>query len=169
MNKWYALYTRPRHEKKVYDLLLEKKQEVFLPTVTRVRLWKDRKKKIEMPLFPSYIFVNFDYKYRFDILHTHGVVKIVNFKGEPAIVPDWQIESLKAMLEHPETLRTENYIKPGEAIEVTEGPFKGMRGMVKNIKGSTRIIVTIEGIMQTVSVEIDSHFTKRFVETSDKK
>ncbi len=169
MNKWYALYTRPRHEKKVFDLLLEKKQEVFLPMVKRVRLWKDRKKKVEMPLFPSYIFVHFDYKYRFDILHTHGVVKVVNFKGEPATVPDWQIDSLKTMLEHPETLRNENYIKPGETIEVTEGPFKGMRGMVKNIKGSARLIVSIEGIMQTVSVDIDSHFIKRFTETSDKK
>ena len=169
MNKWYAIYTRPRHEKKVHDLLIEKKLEVYLPTVTRVRLWKDRKKKVEMPLFPSYIFVNFDYKFRFDVLHTHGIVKIVNFKGEPAEVPDWQIESLKTMLEHPETLRTENYIQPGETIEVTEGPFKGMRGMVKTMKGSSRLVVTIEGIMQTVSVEIDAHFLKRFTESMDKK
>ncbi|MEJ2544916.1 MAG: UpxY family transcription antiterminator [Calditrichaceae bacterium] len=169
MNKWYALYTRPRHEKKVLELLLEKKQEVFLPTVTQIRLWKDRKKKVEMPLFPSYIFVNFDYRNRFDILQTHGVVKVVNFKGEPAMVPDWQIESLKTMLEHPETLRTENFVKPGETVEVTQGPFKGMRGMVKTLKGDTRLIVTIEGIMQSVSVEIDVHFTKRYMEPPDKK
>ena len=168
MNKWYALYTRPRHEKKVLDLLIEKKQEVFLPMVTQIRLWKDRKKKVEMPLFPSYIFVNFDYKHRFDVLQTHGVVKIVNFKGEPASVPDWQIASLKTMLEHPETLRTENYIKPGETIEVTEGPFKGMRGMVQNLKGNTRLIITIDGIMQSVSVEIDTQFTKRYTEPSEK-
>lgn len=161
MRKWYAIYTRPRHEKKVYDLLIEKKQEVFLPMIERVRLWKDRKKKVDMPLFPSYIFVNFDYKYRFDILKTHGVVKIVNFKGEPASVPDWQIESLRTMLEHPETLRTENYIKPGDTIEITEGPFKGMRGMVKRIKGESRLVVTIDGILQSVSVEIESHFLKR--------
>jgi transcriptional antiterminator RfaH len=168
MKKWYAIYTRPRHEKKVHDLLAEKKQEVFLPIVTQVRLWKDRKKKVNMPLFPSYVFVKFDYKFRFDILNTHGIVKIVNFKGEPASVPEWQIESLKTMLEHPETLRPENYINPGEIIEITEGAFKGMRGMVKRIKGVTRFVVTIEGIMQSVSVEIESHFLKRVTETKER-
>ena len=168
MGKWYAIYTRPRHEKRVYDLLIEKNQIVYLPIITRVRLWKDRKKKVDMPLFPSYIFVRFDYKYRFDILQTHGVVKIVNFKGEPASIPDWQIESLKTMLEHPETLRTENYIQPGETIEITDGPFKGMRGMVKTLKGSARLVVTIEGIMQTVSVEVDVHFLKRINEAVDR-
>jgi transcription antitermination factor NusG len=161
MNKWYAIYTRPRHEKKVYDLLIEKKQEVFLPMVTQVRLWKDRKKKVDMPLFTSYLFVNFDYKYRFDILQTHGIVKIVNFNGVPAVIPDWQIESLRRMLERPESVRLENYIRPGEYVEVTDGPFKEMKGMVKNIKGEDRLVITIDGIMQSVSVEIDVVFVKK--------
>ena len=161
MNKWYAIYTRPRHEKKAYDLLIEKKQEAYLPMVTRVRLWKDRKKKVDMPLFSSYLFANFDYKNRFDILQTHGIVKIVNFNGVPAEVPDWQIESLKQMLEKPQTVRLENYIHPGEYVEITEGPFKGMRGMVKTLKGESRLVISIDGIMQSVSVEIDAHFLKR--------
>ena len=161
MINWYAIYTRPRHEKKVHDLLLEKNQEVFLPMIKQVRQWKDRKKKVDMPLFSSYLFVRIDYKYRYDILETHGVVKIVNFKGEPAVVPDWQIESLKKMLENPQTLRLENYIRPGEFVEITEGPFKGMKGSVKTIKGETRLVVTIDGIMQSVSVEIDSAYLKR--------
>jgi len=161
MIQWYAIYTRPRHEKKVHDQLIEKNIEVFLPMIRQVRLWKDRKKKVDMPLFSSYVFVHFDYKYRYDILPTHGIVKIVNFKGVPAVIPDWQIEGLKRMLEHPETLKLETYIRPGEYVEVNEGPFKGMRGMVKTIKGQTRLVVTIDGIMQSVSVEIDAHFVKR--------
>lgn len=161
MIHWYAIYTRPRHEKKVYDFLLEKKQEVFLPMITRVRQWKDRKKKVEMPLFSSYLFVHFDYKYRFDILQTNGIVKIVNFNGVPAVIPDWQIDSLKKMLENPASLRLENFIRPGELVEVIEGPFKGMRGAVQTLKGETRLIVTIEGIMQSVSVEIDTHLLKK--------
>lgn len=161
MIQWYAIYTRPRHEKKVHDQLVEKNIEVFLPMIRQVRLWKDRKKKVDMPLFSSYVFVHFDYKYRYDILPTHGIVKIVNFKGVPAVIPDWQIEGLKRMLEHPETLQLETYIRPGEYVEVNDGPFKGMRGMVKTIKGKTRLVVTIDGIMQSVSVEIDAQFVKR--------
>lgn len=161
MIRWYAIYTRPRHEKKVYEQLLEKKIEVFLPLVMRVRQWKDRKKKVEMPLFSSYLFVHFDYKFRFDVLQTKGVVKIVNFNGVPAAIPDWQIDSLKKMLEHPERIRLENYIRPGEIVEVLDGPFKGMRGMIRTLKGEKRLIVTIEGIMQSVSVEFDRDLVKK--------
>ncbi len=161
MERWYAIYTRPRHEKKVFDGLTEKQIEAFLPLITRVRQWKDRKKRVEMPLFSSYLFVHIDYKNRFDVLQTKGVVKIVNFNGVPAVVPDWQIDSLKKMLEHPDLIQLENYIRPGELVEVVEGPFKGMRGMIKNLKGQTRLVITIEGIMQSVSVEIERDFVKK--------
>ena len=166
MEFWYAIYTRPRHEKKVFALLEEKMQEVFLPLVTQVRLWKDRKKKVEVPLFNSYLFARFDYKNRFDLLQTKGIVKIVNFRGTPAVVPDWQIESLKKMLDNPKKMRLENYMRTGQEVEVIEGAFKGMRGAVKTIKGAERLLVTIEGVMQTVSVEIDSGFVKKIEEDS---
>ena len=153
---WYALYTKPRHEKKVNQLLLEKKQEVYLPMIDRVSQWKDRKKTVSEPLFKSYIFGNFKYKYRFDVLQTDGVVKIVNFHGEPAVVPDWQIESLKKMLQYPAAgLRLENYIRTGELAEVIAGPLAGMKGTVLRRKGINRLVLTIDGIMQSVSVEID--------------
>jgi transcription antitermination factor NusG len=158
---WYALYTKPRHEKKVNELLLDKKIEVYLPLISRVSQWQDRKKKVEEPLFKSYIFSNFKYKYRFDVLQTDGVVKIVNFHGDPAVVPDWQIESLKKMLEYPETLRLESYIRAGELAEVIAGPLAGMKGTVVRRKGSSRLVLTIDGIMQSVSVEIDERNLKK--------
>ena len=132
-----------------------------MPLVKKVRQWKDRKKKIEMPLFNSYIFVNFDYKNRFDVLETHGIVKIINFGGKPAIIPDWQIESLKQMLEFPGTLQLEQYIKPGEIVEITEGPMRGMRGMVVIKKSSKKLVLSIEGIFQSVSVQIEEIFVKK--------
>jgi len=158
---WYAIYTKPRHEKKVHSQLMEKDVESFLPVITRKRQWKDRKKNVEMPLFSSYLFVNFDYKYRFDILETDGVVKIVNFNGVPAVVPDWQIESLKQMLTFPKTLQLESYIQPGEIVEVTDGPMRGLRGTVVNRKNANRLVLTIEGIMQSVSVEVDEFILKK--------
>jgi len=161
MEHWYAVYTRPRFEKKVKQALEEKGEEVFLPLITKIRQWKDRKKKVDMPLFPSYLFLRFDFRRRFDILPTKGIVKIVNFKGVPAIVPDWEIASLKKMMEHPKTLQLENYIRPGELVEVIDGPFKGMHGSVKVLRGQERLLLSIEGIMQTVSVEISSGMVKR--------
>ena len=161
MMHWYALYTRPRHEKKVNSLLIDKKFEVYLPTISRVSQWKDRKKMVEEPLFKSYIFVNFEYKYRYTVLETDGVVKIINFRGDPAVIPDWQIESLKKMLENPETLRLENYIRAGELVEVVSGPMEGMCGTVIRRKGTSRLVLTIDGIMQSVSVEIDEGNLKK--------
>lgn len=164
MEYWYALYTKPRSEKKVYQALLEKEQESYLPTITRVRQWKDRKKKVDMPLFPSYLFVRIDYRFRFDILQINGVVKIVNFKGVPAVVPDWQINDLKKMLEHPDTLKLESTMPMGQMVEVTDGPFKGIRGWVKMIKDETRLVITIQSIQQSLSVEIDAGMLKKISE-----
>jgi transcription elongation factor/antiterminator RfaH len=156
MKNWYALYTRPRHEKKAYDLLIEKGENAYLPLLKTVRIYKNRKKKVELPLFPSYMFCEFEYKKRFDILETHGIIKIVNFNGEPAIVPNWQIEAMQTMLTNPESLRLENYFRQGELVEVLSGPFKGLQGTVVNKKGESRLVITIDGIMQTLSVEIDA-------------
>ena len=158
---WYAIYTKPRHEKSVHTLLTDKSVETFLPLLKRKRQWKDRKKMVEMPLFSSYLFANFEYKYRFDILETDGVVKIVNFNGVPAVVPDWQIDSLRQMLEFPDTLRLESYISPGEIVEVTDGPMRGLCGTVVQRKNANRLVLTIEGIMQSVSVEIDEADLKK--------
>ncbi len=164
---WYAIYTKPRHEKKVNAKLTDKDIETFLPLITRKRQWKDRKKNVEMPLFSSYLFVNFEYKYRFDVLETDGVVKIINFNGVPAVVPDWQIESLRQMLTNPKTLQLESYIQPGELVEVTEGPMQGMRGTVVLRKNSNRLVLSIEGIMQSVSVEVDEFVLKK-IKNNDK-
>ena len=158
---WYALYTKPRHEKKVYSYLLEKDFIAFLPLVERVRQWKDRKMRIEVPLFSSYVFSDFNYRNRFEILQTQGVIKIIHFRGKPAVIPDWQIDSLKKMLESPATLRLERYVRPGEMAEVMTGPFKGLKGMVDKRKNEHRLILTIDGIMQSVSVEIDIDSVKK--------
>ena len=112
-------------------------------------------------MFNSYLFANFDYKFRFNVLETSGIVKIINFNGIPAVVPDWQIESLRKMLEYPTDLKLENYIKLGELVEILDGPMKGLRGSVLNHKGSDRLLLTIDGIKQSISVEISQTNLKR--------
>jgi len=155
MINWYALYTRPRHEKKAFELLVEKGTNTYLPLLKTTRLLKNRKREVELPLFPSYLFCQFEYKNRFPILETHGIIKIVNFNGNPAVVPDWQIESMKTILANPESLQLESYFRQGDLVEVKTGPFKGLRGTVTHVKGESRLAIMIDGIMQSISVEID--------------
>ena len=161
---WYAIYTKPRHEKKVDLALREKLFETYLPMLTQTRKWKDRKKSVDLPLFSSYLFVNFDYKLRFNLLDTPGIVKIINFSGEPAEIPEWQIESLKRILEFPETLRPERHFTPGQIVEIIDGPMRGLRGTIVKSKKKDRLVLTIDGIMQSVSVLVDRSAVKRILE-----
>ncbi len=158
---WYALYTRPRHEKKVYEALVEKGIEAFLPLIKTLRQWKDRRKWVEMPLFNSYVFVNIDYRDRFAALQTNGVVRIVAFGGVPATIPDWQIQQLKRLIKYPETLQPETYLKEGDYVEVIDGPFRGIRGYLREIRGETRVAILIDGIYQSASFVVDRSMVKK--------
>lgn len=158
---WYALYTRPRHEKKVYDQLVEKGVEAFLPTVRTLRQWKDRRKWVDMPLFNSYVFINIELKNRIYALQTQGVVKLVGFGGVPATIPDWQIEQLRRVVQYPETLQLEQYLKKGDFVEITEGPMKGIKGYLREFRGETRVAILIEGIYQSASFVVQKQFIKK--------
>src|SRR5205814_3192289 len=97
--RWYALWTRSRHEQVVREQLEQKHVEAFLPTITRWSRWKDRKKKIDWPLFPGYCFARFNPRERLPILKCTGVVNIISFEGEPAPIPEHEIEGIRALIE----------------------------------------------------------------------
>jgi transcription antitermination factor NusG len=154
MEKWYAFYTRSRAEKKVYERLQEMDVTAFLPLITYERRWKDRKSKVEEPLFKSYLFAKFDYKFRFNIFPINGLIKIVNFKGEPAAIPDWQIESLKKIINNKNEFQLEKYIRQGALVKIMDGPLKDVIGTVKEIKGKSRLMISIDGVQQSLSVSV---------------
>ncbi len=158
---WYALYTRPRHEKKVYDQLMEKGVEAFLPLIETVRQWKDRRKKVQMPLFSSYVFVRIELKDRLRALQTHGVVRMVSFGGVPAAIPDWQIEQLRRVIRHPDTLQLETYLNEGDWVEIVDGPFRGIRGILRELRGETRVVINIDGIYQSASFVVDKALVRK--------
>ncbi len=158
---WYALYTRPRHEKKVYEGLTEKGITAFLPTIRQLRQWKDRRKWVEVPLFNSYVFIQIDLQDKLTALQTKGVVRMVSFGGVPAAIPDWQIEQLQRVIEHPETLQPEQYLKEGDLVEIVEGPLKGIRGYLRQLRGETRVAILIDGIYQSASFVVDRRFVKK--------
>jgi transcription antitermination factor NusG len=157
MNKrrWYVLYLRSRYEKRVHEELEKRGIESFLPLVMEVRQWSDRKKKVDMPLFPGYDFVRIELSQKLRVLEVDGVVKFVAIgSARPEPVPDEQIESLKLVIASPKTLRKENPMKGGEVVRVKSGPLAGAQGIVVRTKGAARLVISIDSIKQAVSVEI---------------
>ena len=159
---WYAVYVRSRHEKKVYHLFEEKGIESSLPLIKTTRKWSDRKKKVEIPLFKGYVFVRIDIaKEKLNILKTDGVVKFIGIRGKPSTIPDEQIHWLHRIVEEPFKVRSEKEIPIGQKVHVMLGPFKGMEGVVMTARNRSRILICIESIMQTVSIEINPNYLEK--------
>src|SRR6516225_8417995 len=96
--QWFAVWTRSRHEQVVREQLEKKRIDAFLPTIPRWSRWKDRKKKIDWPLFPGYCFARFDPIDTLPILKCTGVVSIVSFEGKPAPIPEYELESIRLLV-----------------------------------------------------------------------
>ena len=155
---WYALYTRSRFEKKMLSTLAERSIEVFLPMREVLSRWKDRKKKIWIPLFPGYIFVNHvdTPENRYRILNLPGAVRFVGFEGRAEPVPPSQIEAVRRFLEASISIDPYPYLKIGRRVEVIAGPLKGIVGILVEKRGRFRFVLQVDLIRQAVSVEIDA-------------
>ncbi len=162
MHPWFALWTRSRHEKVVYDQLTRKDIEAFLPLVPKWSRWKDRTKKIDWPLFPGYCFARFDPLTRLRVLTCQGVVSIVSFDGEPAAIPDVQIESIRTLVQSELQFDPCPLIHEGDIVELTHGPLKGVVGRLIRKGPRTRLVVSIEIINRAVSVEVDAADVRRY-------
>jgi transcription antitermination factor NusG len=154
--RWYALYTRSRHEKKVEHQLILKGIQCYLPLREVWRMWSDRRKLIQEPLFRCYIFVHGDERTRLAALQTYGAVRFVSFNGRPAVVRDEEIENIRRILrQHPEAEACESWLL-GEMVEIVRGPLTGIRGTLVEIRGSRRLVVSIDSIRQGVRFEVDT-------------
>ena len=155
---WYALYTRSRFEKKMLSELSDRRIEVFLPMREILSRWKDRKKKIWIPLFPGYIFVNHvdTPENRFRILNIPGAVRFVGLEGHANPIPEEQIEYVRRFLESSISIDPYPYMQVGSRVEVTAGPLKGIQGILVEKRGRFRFVIQVDLIRQAVSVEIDA-------------
>jgi len=153
---WFALWTRSRHEQVVRAQLEQKRIEAFLPTVTRWSRWKDRKKKIDWPLFPGYCFARFNVQDRLPILKCTGVVNIISFEGEPAPIPEREIESIRQLVESDLAYDPCPLIREGMLVEVMHGPLKGVIGRLVRKNEKARLVLSVDLIGQAVSVEVDA-------------
>ena len=157
---WYAIYVRSRYEKKVGEKLRERQVEYFLPLVPQLRQWKDRKKKVETPLFPGYVFVHIKLADRLSVLSIKGVAWLVSFQNQPAPIPESQINDVQRLLDYPELLEFSPHISEGDLVEITCGNLAGVQGRLIQYRGKQRILVGIELINQALSVEVDMSWVK---------
>jgi transcription antitermination factor NusG len=155
---WYALYTRSRFEKKLMSELTDRSIEVFLPMREVLSRWKDRKKRVWLPLFPSYVFVHHvdTPSNRHRILNLPGAVRFVGFNSQTVPVPLEQIEGIRRFLESNLALDPYPYMKIGRRVEVIAGPLKGVQGKLVQKKGKFRFVIQVDLIRQALSVEIDA-------------
>lgn len=161
---WYACYTRARHEKQVESLLRERGFESYLPLVSVERQWKDRKKLVQFPLFPSYVFGRFTLKEMHGVLTTPGVSTIVRSNGYPTPIPERDIDNVqrfaRAMAVSGETGDQRPFIGTGHWVRVLEGPFEGVEGVVVEQRGRKRVLVGVEAIGQGLEIDIDTRLLK---------
>ena len=156
VGRWFAIWTRSRHEQAVREQLRRKQLEAFLPTITRWSRWKDRRKRIDWPLFPGYCFARFDPRERLPVLTCAGVVNIVSFEGEPAPIPDHEIESIRLLVESDLAYDPCPLIHEGTMVEVVHGPLRGVVGRLVRKSERARLVLSVDLIGQAVSVEVDA-------------
>jgi len=162
--KWYALHARSRHEDVVFNGLMKKSIEAFVPRVEVMSRRKDRRKRILVPLLPGYVFVHSDlnpYHY-WDIVKTYGVVRIVGTENKPVPVKEEEIASLRILHGTDRTVRNQAYMKKGDRIMIMEGPLKGLTGFYLRHKGkSDKVVVSIELLQRSLAVEIEDWIAEK--------
>jgi transcription antitermination factor NusG len=152
---WYAAYTRSNHEKQVAGQLASRGVEHFLPLYQTVHRRKDRRVRLNLPLFPSYVFVRLPLRDRLQVLQISGLVHLVGFGGLPTTLPEQEIETLRAGLGGDLRAQPHPYLTAGRRVRITNGPLASMEGILQRRKGNYRIVICVDLIMQAVSVETD--------------
>jgi transcription antitermination factor NusG len=153
---WFAVVTRSRHERKVYEQLQSRDVESFLPSVQRWSRWRDRRKLIDWPLFPGYCFVRCAWQDARSVLACKGVVQFVSFAARPAAVPDYEIDGIRRLLASQLPHDPCPFIEVGMWVEVVHGPLRGVRGRLVRKDRNTTLVVAIEMLGRALSVQIDA-------------
>jgi transcription antitermination factor NusG len=152
---WYAAYTLPRHEKIISEQLAQKSVECYLPLYEKLNRWADRTARVQLPLFPGYVFVRISLNERVRVLELPSILRIVGFNGRPAALPDGEIEALQRALA---TRKAEPvpYLAVGKRVHIHAGVLEGLEGIIVRRKGNLRIVVSVDSIMRSIAVELEA-------------
>jgi len=153
--KWYAIHTRSRHEKQVDLFLSERGVETFLPLVLTLSRRRDRKKYVDIPLFPGYLFVCAEKERLYDVKFTRGVTRIIGTDIDaPTPIPDKQIMDIKLIMETEVQLDPFPYLKKGRMVRVKSGPLKGLEGILVERKGHYKLVIQIDLLQKGAAAEV---------------
>lgn len=153
--RWYAAYTCAKHEKRVAAELRAREVEHFLPLYSTVRRWKDRRVKLDLPLFPGYIFVRLALRERLRVVQIPSVVRLVGFNGQATALPDAEMEIMRSGLSQSLRAEPHPFLTVGRRVRITGGPFAGLEGLLKRKKSRMRVVVSVELIQRSVAVDVD--------------
>lgn len=156
---WYAIQTRSRHEKLVARQLQNQGVTTFLPLTTRLRQWSDRRKLVQLPLFPGYAFVRliYDAQERLRVLRTEGVVGFVGTHGQGISIPEKQIENIQAILASEVPFRSHPFLRIGQRVRILGGSLEGTEGILVSHNGDRMLVVSVELIQRAVSIHLHGY------------
>jgi transcription antitermination factor NusG len=154
--RWYAVYTCAQHEKSVAKQLAVRSVECFLPLYEKVSRWKDRRVKIEFPLFAGYVFARLSLKDRLRAVQAPGIVRLVGFNGHPTPLPDDEIHALRNGLSTALGAEPCPYVQVGRRVRILSGPLKGLEGILQRKKSGTRFVISLHLIQRSVTVEVQA-------------
>jgi transcription antitermination factor NusG len=152
--RWYALKTRSRHEKVVRDQLVQRDIDTFLPVCESWRQWKDRKKKVELPLFPGYCFARFPLIERVRVLNVIGVADLVSINQRPEPIREEELAAIQQLVATRLQYDPHPFLEEGMDVEVVRGPLTGVRGKLLRKDRVTRLVLAVTLVRQAAVVEI---------------
>jgi transcription antitermination factor NusG len=157
--KWYALHTRPRHEKAVVQRLSDRGVETFLPTVIEEHRWSDRKKKVELPLFGSYVFARFTPSRadRLRVLRVDGVLALVGSQGEGTPIPDEQLDAVRVLLGGALSWSVYPFLKIGQRVRIRIGALDGVEGILVSRSGDQTLVISVDAIQRSLAVRVEGY------------
>jgi transcription antitermination factor NusG len=154
--RWVAAYTSSHHEKRVASCLNERQIESFLPLYSTTHRWKNRcAMKLELPLFPNYVFIRMTHQDRTRVLEVPGVWSLVSFGRSLASLPDFEIAALRSGVGQ-RKIEPHAYLVVGERVRIKAGAMLGLEGVLVREKSRSRVVIAIEAIRQSVAVEVDA-------------
>jgi transcription antitermination factor NusG len=158
---WRAIYTRHQHEKMIAQVLSAKGLQVFLPLYNSTRRWKDRTVQLSLPLFPCYLFLRGMEERRLEVVTTPGIVSVLTVNGEPAAIPESEIESVRRAIERGNRVEPHPFLRCGDRVRVIAGPLQGLEGILVRKKNLCRLVLSVELLERSAAVEVDVSSVER--------
>lgn len=157
---WFAVRVRSNQERVVAAYLRSRGYEEFSPSYKIERHWSDRKKEIDRLIFPGYVFCRLDPAVRLPVLQAPGVVDLVSFGKSPAPIPDREIEAIRRMVQSGLLVMPWPYLELGNSVLIERGPLAGIEGILEEVKGKCRLIISVNLLQRSVSAEVERSWVR---------